>query len=450
MTSPVPISNTAPTSTYVTNPSTPINANTDPAPPSEEFDLDSVHWLVYTTHEGYTYYWSPALDHSQWDDPRIYGILTDPAATSAPQYDTYDHTNTPLISTPKAPLTPYITSHHSTPISATQSHTNNHNTATTTLPLKSPHSAIKYEPKPENNGKSGFRPSDHTNKENLSPATNSNKNSTYNKIAEITILLSRNNKNIHVNRIHQQQQHMPIQDLTFKFLLATENDTVSLKNTTERSDTSKLPIEQIQHYTAPVSVSIPCATVDQTVVEKASASTSITAGADSMDISIEIPMSATVEPDLTLSHTDHHRARRLTPVPASSTSLVVLALHTLLIVALVICRAYTAPVVAPQSLTSFTEQNKVEELKDTTVKYYHNLLESENDYEPAAYHFPPIPTPTTTSLTSPVTLTGPGTCSNISSKEKGQNYERMKISAMLKWIAVMSIQDDNMHGFMWV
>ena len=382
---------------------------------------------MYTTHEGYTYYWSPALDHSQWDDPRVYGILTDPVGTLVPTDDTYEHTNTPLTSTPKAPLTPYINSHHSTPISTShQSHTNNH--------------------KPEN---IGFRPSDHTNKENLSPTINNtnslcnSNNSIYNNnIAEITILLSR------INNRTQQQQHMPIQDLTFKFLLATENDTVSLKNTNERIDTSQLPVEQIQHYTANVPPSIPCASVGQTVVEKATAGA--TAGTYLIDSSIDIPISAAVEPDLTLSHDSHYRAKRLTPAPASSTSLVVLFLHTLIIIVLIIIyRAYTASVVAPP-LTSFTERHKIKELKDTTVKYYHRLLEKESEHEPAVYLFPPIPTTITTALTSPVTLTGPWTSSSISGQKKGHNYDRMKMSDMLKWIAVMSIQDDNMHGFMWV
>ena len=100
-------------------------------------------------------------------------------------------------------------------------------------------------------------------------------------------------------------------------------------------------------------------------------------------------------------------------------------LHTLLIVALVIIyRAYTAPVVAPP-LTSFTEQRKIRELKDTTGKYYHNLLEREHDevHEPAVFLFPPIPTTSTTVLTSPVILAGTGTSKGKRVEKKSHNSD---------------------------
>ena len=53
----------------------PVSVSTEPQQPSEQFELYNHTWLVYTTGEGYAYYWSEGLGHSQWDDPRVYDII---------------------------------------------------------------------------------------------------------------------------------------------------------------------------------------------------------------------------------------------------------------------------------------------------------------------------------------------------------------------------------------
>ena len=46
-------------------------------PPIEEFDYLSAPYHVYVTEEGYTYYLDMHSGHSQWDDPRVYGLAVD-------------------------------------------------------------------------------------------------------------------------------------------------------------------------------------------------------------------------------------------------------------------------------------------------------------------------------------------------------------------------------------
>ena len=45
-------------------------------PPIEEFDCQGALYHVYISEEGYTYYLDMHSGHSQWDDPRIYGLAT--------------------------------------------------------------------------------------------------------------------------------------------------------------------------------------------------------------------------------------------------------------------------------------------------------------------------------------------------------------------------------------
>ena len=43
--------------------------------PLEEFYALDTHWQVFVTSEGYTYYLDPSSGHSQWYDPREYGLV---------------------------------------------------------------------------------------------------------------------------------------------------------------------------------------------------------------------------------------------------------------------------------------------------------------------------------------------------------------------------------------
>ncbi|CAE7758114.1 GABPB1, partial [Symbiodinium microadriaticum] len=43
--------------------------------PLEEFELNFSTWCVYESEEGYPYYLETSSQHSQWEDPRVHGIL---------------------------------------------------------------------------------------------------------------------------------------------------------------------------------------------------------------------------------------------------------------------------------------------------------------------------------------------------------------------------------------
>lgn len=43
--------------------------------PLEEFELNFSKWCVYESEEGYPYYLEASTQHSQWEDPRTYGIV---------------------------------------------------------------------------------------------------------------------------------------------------------------------------------------------------------------------------------------------------------------------------------------------------------------------------------------------------------------------------------------
>jgi ankyrin repeat protein len=49
-------------------------------PPLEEFQLNDCWWQVYVTDEGYQYFLKSDTQHSQWEDPRMEGILEDSSA----------------------------------------------------------------------------------------------------------------------------------------------------------------------------------------------------------------------------------------------------------------------------------------------------------------------------------------------------------------------------------
>lgn len=43
--------------------------------PLEEFELNYSKWSVYESEEGYPYYLEASTQHSQWEDPRLYGVV---------------------------------------------------------------------------------------------------------------------------------------------------------------------------------------------------------------------------------------------------------------------------------------------------------------------------------------------------------------------------------------
>jgi hypothetical protein len=52
------------------------NHNNDFAEPLEEFFYEDRFWQVYETDEHFLYYLDMAHEHSQWEDPRVWGIIT--------------------------------------------------------------------------------------------------------------------------------------------------------------------------------------------------------------------------------------------------------------------------------------------------------------------------------------------------------------------------------------
>jgi hypothetical protein len=43
--------------------------------PLEQFSYGNISWAAYKTDEGHIYYLDTASQHSQWDDPRVSGVI---------------------------------------------------------------------------------------------------------------------------------------------------------------------------------------------------------------------------------------------------------------------------------------------------------------------------------------------------------------------------------------